>query len=108
MAGPALARHRRPVVVACAEPGGRIEVAGFAWRIGNNVRIVLGCRQDALADCMTTVTIFWGSLEHTADVAGFACRGGVPTDQREAGGHVVKVAAPRLSFSGYCLQRSHG
>ena len=92
----ALAGHGDAVVVACAEEGGSIVVAGLAGRIGDDVLERLGCRDDAFARGVATVAGARCADEHTADVAGFtACRGVHPC-QREARGHMVEFAILRL------------
>lgn len=71
MAGLALARHSRPMVIARTQPGRCVEVAALAGGVGHNMRMVLGCRQDTFADRMTFVTIPGRSFEHPADVTCF-------------------------------------
>lgn len=103
VASGALSRYGRTVVVARAKPGGSIKVAAFTRRIGNDVCVGFRGGYDTLADCMATVAIPRGSLEHPTRMAGFACCRGMPAGKRETGGHMVEVAAPQLGF-GHSLQ----
>jgi len=48
---------------------------------------------------MATITSSWRAFEHTADVACFTRRNGVPARQDETSGHVVEVSPTHLRCS---------
>lgn len=76
VAGGALPRCRRSMIVAGAQKSGGVEVAAFARRIGQDVACGFRRGYDTLAECMTAIAVLWRAFEHPIHMAGFAdCRG---------------------------------
>lgn len=78
VAGDALPRHCRAVVVTRAQPGRSVEVTAFAWRVGHEMSVGFWRRYDALADCMASVAVPRCAFEHAAHMASFTSCRGVP------------------------------
>lgn len=107
VAGRALPRFRGSVVVACAQPGGSVEVAAVARCVGDDMSTGFRCCHDTLADRMAAVTIFWCAFEHSAHMAGFAGSRRMSAGKRKARCHVIEITATQLLFC-HSLQGDYG
>ena len=87
----ALALHGRAVVIAHTQPGSSVEMAALAGGVGDDMFVILGRGDHALADRMTAIAVARSTLEHTAHVTGFTRSSGMSAGKRESGGHVIEV-----------------
>lgn len=102
----ALPRCRRAMVETRSQPRRGVKVAIFARCISHDVFVGFRRRQDAFADCMTTIATLRSAFENTADMTGFAGCCGMSAGKRKAGTHVVEITPTRLRY-GHSLQGGH-
>lgn len=96
MAYLAFTRLRIRMVITGTVESGRVEVASFARCISHDVCAGFGCRHDGFPQRMATVTISGNPFEHAANVAGLACRRGMPSGERKPRGYVVEITSTEL------------
>jgi hypothetical protein len=92
----ALPRHCGAVVETGTEESGSVEVAAIARRIGHDVAGWHRRCHNTFTQRMATIASLRRAFEDTGNVTSFACRHGMPTRKRKAGGRVIEVAPGQL------------